>query len=383
MTSTLRRARVAISAVFLVLGVGIGVWIPHIPVMRARLELSDRALGGALLASAVGSVVAMPVVSRLITRFGSRAPTTIFGLAFCVALSLPTGATLAGGVLGFAARLFVFGVTSGAFDVSMNVHASRVETELGRPIMSSVHGLFSLGMLLGSAAASFSLARGNLPAFAALLASMLLAPVLAMAWLGLIPGREGRNDSRPFRIPPKALVILGLVATLGMMSEGGVADWTGVFLTTEVGMPVATAAIAWTGLALASTITRLFVGDRLVERWGGRRVLVGSAVLGASGVAFAAATAHPWLSPIGLGVAWLGLTSFVPIVFSAAGKQPGIAPETSLSAVATLGYVGMLTGPPVIGAISSAVGLRLALLAITAACVAVAWLGRGRAVHLP
>lgn len=376
----LKRARLAVSIVFLANGTGIGLWIPHIPVMKTRLGLSDQTLGAALFAMSIGAVLAMPAVSRLITRFGSGAMTTAASLCFCLTMTLPTGAH--GGLLDFAARLFAFGLMSGAMDVSMNVHGSRVETELGRPIMSSVHGLFSLGMLLGSAAASFSLARGNEPRVAAFVAAGSLAPILVAASFGLLRGREPDTGSKPFRIPPRALVVLGIIGTLGMMSEGAVADWTGVFLTTDVHVPVDRAALAWTSLALGSTLARLFVGDRLVERFGRRRVLVGSAIVGAAGVAVAALAAHPWLSPLGLGLAWLGLTSFVPIVFSAAGKQPGIAPETGLGAVATLGYVGLLLGPPAIGGLAGLVGLRLALLAITAACVIVALAARGRAVHL-
>ena len=378
----LARSRLAVSVVFLLNGAGIGLWIPHIPLLRARLGLDDRALGMALLAAGLGAVVAMPAATRMMLRVGSRTLTSIGAIAFCLVLSLPGRVAADAGAGGLGLRLFFFGVASGTLDVSMNVHASRIETAYGRPIMSSVHGLFSLGTLLGGALASILLARQIEPAVGLTIGSIILLPFAIGASIFLLPGPDPHAAKSGLTVPPRAILFLGLIGAAGMMSEGAVADWTGVYLTTVVGMPIVAAGIAFTALAFASTLGRLLVGDRAVERFGQRRVLVASAILAAAGIVVAVLVPHRLVAPAGLAVAWLGLTSFVPIVFSAAGKQPGVVPGVGLASVATVGYVGFLAAPPVVGAVSSMLGLRIAFLMLAFVCVGIALGARGKAVHL-
>ncbi len=381
-SSPLSRARVAVSLVFLVNGVGLGLWIPQIPRLRAQLGLDDRALGLALFAMAVGAVVGMPTITRLVGRFGSRRVTTFAALLFCIAMPLPVSALR---YAHLAIALFAFGFASGATDVAMNVHASRVEAEMARPVMSSFHGLWSLGALVGSGAASLLLAQdvgGTATMFGG---GVALAPVVLVAHTRLLrtPDAPRETGTRArFAFPPRGVLALGLLAVLGMMSEGAVADWSGVFLTTEARMTIAGAGATFTGLSLVATLSRLALGDRAVARWGRRPVLLASAALAAIGIVIAVASPNAVVSPVGFGIAWLGLTGFVPLLFSAAGQQKNVTSAAAMGAVATLGYVGFLIGPPVVGLVSHAAGLRVALLIIPLSCAVVVLLGRRPSLEL-
>jgi MFS family permease len=378
--STLNRARCAVSLVFVANGAGIGLWIPQIPVVRERLELDASALGLALLAMSLGAVMGMPLVSQLIARRGSRGPTLVASLMFCALLSLPVRMT---GFMPLLLALFVFGLANGAMDVAMNVQASRVEVEMGRPVMSSFHGLFSLGALLGSGLASLLLARHVASPTIMSVGTVLLTPIVLFATRDLLRGAEPHGSAgSKLVLPPRGVIALGLLAVIGMMSEGAVADWSGVFLTTEVAMSAADAGATFTLLSLMATLGRLFFGDRAVHAWGRRPVLVGSALLAAGGVVVAVALPGRVTSSAGLCVAWLGLTSFVPILFSSAGRQPNVPPAVAMGAVATLGYVGFLLGPPVIGFLAQATGLRVALLVIPLACAGVALAGARRSLRV-
>ncbi|HWA71950.1 MAG TPA: MFS transporter [Polyangiaceae bacterium] len=377
---SLKRARVAVSLVFVVNGAGVGLWVPQIPVIRTRLGLDSAELGVALLSTSLGAVMAMPLVSQLIARRGSRVPTIIASLCFCAVLSLPVRM---GGFVSLLFALLAFGLANGAMDVAMNVQASRVESEMGRPVMSSFHGLFSLGSLIGAALSSLLLARGLDSPSILSVGTLSLLPVILVATTGLLTGPEPRQAAGSrFVLPPRGVLALGLLAVIGMMSEGAVADWSGVFLTTEVAMSVADAALTFSALSLVSTLGRLFVGDRAVHAWGRRPVLVANALLAASGVVIAVAAPGRWTSPIGLAIAWLGLTSFVPILFSAAGRRQDVSPAVAMGAVATLGYIGFLLGPPLIGFLAQSVGLRTALLVIPAACLGVALVSARKSFRL-
>ena len=184
----LPRARHAIGIVFLVNGMVFGSWAPHIPLVQERLALGPAVMGAALLAMAVGALGSMLVAGTVISRFGSAPATRVSGLAFCLALP---AACLAPNLALFVAALAFLGAANGMMDVAMNAHGVAVETRLKRPIMSSLHGMFSLGGLLGAALGALALA-GVTPAAHALAAGIGLALILAV--VSMVMGR-GRSTS--------------------------------------------------------------------------------------------------------------------------------------------------------------------------------------------
>ena len=362
-------ARWAVSAVFFVNGAVIASWVPHIPAVKSRHALGDGQLGLVLLAMAAGSVLALPVAGRLVGRFGSRAMTTMAGLALCCALPLPL---LSGSVLSLSLSLALLGAANGALDVSMNAAGLSVERRHRRPIMSSFHAFFSLGGAGGAAVAGAAMGLGvDDRAHIAIAAGAGIAVVVA-AWRGMLV--EAAADQRPagvFGWPVPALLFLGMLAFAGLLAEGAVADWSAVYLHDGLTASPAVAAAGFAAFSLAMTAGRL-TGDRIVGRLGPARTLRGSGAVAAVGLGAALLIGTPLAAIAGFGLVGLGVANIIPVLFSTAGRAGGTAAGAALAAVATPGYLGFLAGPPLIGLAAEHTGLRTALGIVCLACVLVA-----------
>ena len=360
----LRRARLAIGVVFLVNGAVFGSWAPHIPLVQERLGLGPAILGTALLAAAVGALLAMLSAGALIARFGSAPVTRISGLLFCASLPL---VALAPSLLALVAALACLGAANGLMDVAMNAHGVAIETRLQQPIMSSLHGMFSLGGLLGAGAGALLL--GWLPPAIHVLAAM--AVLLATAFIAmrhLLPGRVDVGDAGPhFVLPTRAALGLGALAFLVLMSEGAVLDWSAAWLRGDLGAPPSVAATAFAAFSAAMAVGR-FGGDWLRGRVGDTILIRVSASTAAAGLALALLIATPLAAVVGFACAGLGLSNTVPVLFGAAGRLPGQQPGAAIAATASVGYVGFLVGPPLIGIVAQVTSLGAALWLIVAAC---------------
>lgn len=360
----LRRARLAIGVVFLVNGAVFGSWAPHIPLVQERLGLGPALLGTALLAAAVGALLAMLGAGALIARFGSAPVTRVAGLLLCMALPL---VALAPSLAALVAALFVLGAANGVMDVAMNAHGVAVETRLQQPIMSSLHGMFSLGGLLGAGAGALLL--GLLPpAGHVVLAAVVLIATALAAMRYLLPGRVDVGDAGPhFVLPTRAALGLGALAFLVLMTEGAVLDWSAAWLRGDLGASPSVAATAFAAFSAAMAAGR-FSGDWLRRHWGATVLVRASAGMAAAGIALALLLATPLAAVIGFAAAGLGLSNTVPVLFGAAGRLPGQQPGAAIAATASIGYVGFLVGPPLIGFAAQATTLGTALSLLVAAC---------------
>ena len=364
----LRRARLAIGIVFLVNGAVFGSWAPQIPFVQERLGLGPALLGAALLAIAVGALGSMLLAGGVIARFGSGPVTRVTGLALCLALP---AAVLAPNLVVLVAALGFLGAANGMMDVAMNAHGVAVETRLQQPIMSSLHGMFSLGGLLGAAGGALALGYVQ-PWVHALLAGSVLALVALVAMRWLLPGRIDVGDAGPhFVLPSRAALGFGALAFLAMMSEGAALDWSAAWLRGELGASPTLAGMAFAAFSAAMAIGR-FGGDWLRRCWGAASLVRGSALLAAAGLAFAVLVATPIAAIIGFACAGLGLSNAVPVMFGAAGRLPGMQPGAGIAATASIGYLGFLVGPPLIGFAAQATSLGAALGLLVVACGLVA-----------
>jgi fucose permease len=353
----LRRARLATATLFFANGCGLGSWVPHIPEVKLAHGLSEGALGLALLVIAVGAVAALPVAGALTARFGSRPVSRGAALWFCAVLPLPL---LAPDMTFLLASFILLGTGSGALDVSMNAHAVLIEERYGRPIMSSFHGLFSLGGLVGSALAGGAMELGLPPAEHLATTAAILAVTVLIAWPGLLPTSPAGDVGPLFVVPRGELVVFGTIALIALMAEGAIGDWSAVYIRMDLGAAPSTAAYGFAAFSLTMAIGR-FSGDRLVASLGAVAVLVGSALIGAGALAAALITAHPMAAVVGFAGMGLGLSNIIPIVFSAAGRLPGLAPGIGIAAVSTTGYFGFLAGPPLIGLVAEVSSLPIGL----------------------
>ena len=196
--------------------------------------------------------------------------------------------------------------------------------------------------------------------------------VVVMALQGLVlPQREGEHVGSGVARPSGALVTLGILALLGLLAEGAVADWSAVYLHDTLGSSPSTAAVGFAAFSLTMAAGR-FTGDALVGRLGSRRVLRGSSAVAALGLAAALLVGHPGIGVVGFALVGLGIANIIPVLFSAAAQVPGVPPGRALAAVATTGYLGFLAGPPLIGAVAEAAGLAAGLGLVSGACAFVA-----------
>ncbi len=342
------RTRLATSLVFLANGAGIGAWAASIPGVKSGLGLTGTALGFGLLMLAAGAMSAMPLAGWLGARRGGLVGPA--GALFAAALLLPA----APGYAALVPALFVLGATNGALDVLMNAHAARVEAARGQAIMSSFHACWSLGGLLGAGGTALAAYFGAevLPFAAAAVAAV----VGAAAWTGLGDRAPG-DGSAGFAWPSRAVAGIGALCFLAFMTEGAVADWSGVFLTGMTGATASGAAAGFAGFSAAMVLGRVF-GDMIVRRFGPALVLRAGAGLAMAG--FGLAVLWPAAGAAGFALVGLGVANMAPLLFSAAGRA-GTAASTGVAAVATLGYAGLLLGPPMIGVAADLIGLRPAL----------------------
>ena len=364
--------RLATFSVFFVNGAMIGTWVAHIPWLQDHLGVSKATIGLCLLCMAAGALVSMPLTGHILDRRSSASVTRAATLVFCLMLPLPLLATSAY-MLG--AILFVFGASSGAMDVAMNAHGVAVERELKKPIMSSLHGGWSLGGFAAAGVAVIAGAAGADPRLEALGVgvALWLAALYVTRRLGSASAQSKAGAG--LALPSRAVLLIGGLCFLVMLTEGGIADWSGIYLRHDAGASAAAAAMAFTGFSLGMAVARLG-GDVLNEQLGAGRLLRGGMALVAIALGGVLLIGEVVPAVIGFALCGLGIANGVPLLFSAAGRlEP---PGPSLAAAFTLGYTGFIVGPPVIGFLADRFGLPETLSLLILAALAVVALG-GRA----
>jgi len=353
------QARRASLLIFLVCGIGLSSWAPMVPFAKTNLGLDDATLGIILLSLGAGAILTMPMVGMLINKYGSRK--VMLTAAVVIAIILPL-LLLASSGIQLAGALFLFGAAIGSIDVAMNAHAVLVQERYGRHIMSSFHGLFSVGGLFGSIGLGLLIRYADLsPTVAAISISILLLLIAGSQYKYLLPhSEENTVESFSFVVPKGPVLILGLMCFVFFLAEGAILDWSGVFLQFNRGFDATMAGLGYAAFSVAMAVMRL-TGDKMVHKIGSRKVVVYGALLAAAGYFVAVSVSWPGAALIGFVLVGLGAANAVPVFFTAAGNIPGVATSVSIAAVTTLGYSGQLAGPAFIGFIAELTSLPLAL----------------------
>ncbi len=400
----LRRSRIAVLAYFFVLGAATATWSARLPAIKAALHLSDGRLGLALFAVPAGSVVTLAVSGRIADRFGPDRVIRAGGLACPLAL-VPIGA--AGDLGWLMAALACYGAMAGLLDVAMNACGARLEVGYGRPILSSLHAGYSIAGLAGAGigALSAGLGLGVLPTLAATAAVLIAAGLVAGPRVAIpspappsaSPGDEPSGTPRASpgghsvprrhpgprrpgtprfsaRIPPWALILsLGLLALAGQVGEGSAGDWSAVYLHVNLHSSVAFAAAGLAAFSVMMAAGRV-AGDRLAGRFGPVRLVRASGLLAGLGLAAGLRIGTPAAAVAGFALLGAGLAGIFPQIVSAAVRLDPARAGRAIGRIAAIAYSGLLSGPVVIGALASGVGLRDALLLPAALSVLVALL---------
>ena len=358
----LSRQRRAVGAYFWLLGVAVGVWVARIPEIQTRLRIDDGRLGVVLLMSAAGALATMPLAGRLAPRFGAKQLAWDSAALICVLLPM---IPIAPSVPTLMAVFAAYGAATGIYGVILNALAVHVEEQHARPILSTFHGLFSLGGLAGAALAAACSALQIGPIASLVGASIGIAGIYLVAspWLPeatidhVSPGKK--SASRWSRLP-RRLIVLGGFAFLGLVGEGSMGDWSAVYLRRSLGSSAALAGIGYGAFSLGMTTGR-FSGDALSKSLGDVTLLRSGAGLAAVGLLAAVLIAHPLAAIIGFAMVGAGLANAVPILYRASARTHGVEPVDGIATTSTIGYLGFLAGPPIIGLIASRTTLGTAL----------------------
>lgn len=356
-TKSPNQIRIATAAFFFVSGFGYTTWASRIPSIQHQLNLNDAQLGAALFALPLGLMATMPVTGRLLSKYsGSRI--MLFGALFF---------NLMLGLLGFAVHyweflivLFCFGSSRNLLNLSMNTESVGVQTFYKKSIMTTFHGIWSLAGFSGAALAYIMVANHVIAEWHLLSVSAFLVIVSFGFAPFTLQQQPAPQDKKPiFSLPDKTLINLALICFSTMACENIMYDWSGIYMNKAVHSTHATATAAFVVFMTTLTISR-FVGDRFVNLYGIKTLLQYSGVLIVLGYMLAVIFPFVPTTIAGFGLVGIGTSCMVPLVFAEAGRSATMSKGPAIAAVSTIGYLGFLVVPPIVGFIAQVSNLRFA-----------------------
>jgi hypothetical protein len=352
-------SRSAITAVFFVDGALFASWASRIPALSGRVGADAGALGLALLAPAAGALIAMPIVGGLLPGRSSRTFCRVAIAVLMVAVLFPG---LARSVPVLALTLLMVGLANSSLDLAMNAQGVSVERTLRYPVLSSLHAAFSFGGFAGAVLGALAAALHVAPLPHLALAAVVFGSAGLLATTRLPAGDEDADAQAPRlrwrRLPPR-LIALGAACFCSLLAEGGASDWSTKLVHDDLAGSAALGAIAYAVFSVAMGTGRLSA-DRLWARWGSEGLLRRSGTVAGLGFVLGLGVGDASAAIAGFGLLGLGLSGVVPTLFRSAAVQLGVATGPALAAVSSLGYLGFLAGPPIIGGIAQITSLRLA-----------------------
>ncbi|MES9523673.1 MFS transporter [Streptomyces capoamus] len=367
--------RAAITAFFALDGFLFAGWVVRIPDIKQQTHASAGALGLALLGVSAGAVLTMTLTGRLCRRYGSHPVTVVCMTVLALSVALPP---LTHSAPALAAVLLLFGAAYGGVNVAFNSAAVDLVAALRRPVMPSFHAAFSLGGMVGAG-------LGGLVAGALSPARHLLALTVLGLLVTAVAGRTLLRHEPP--VPPErtpaapatdggpggrgVVVVLGLVALCTAYGEGAMADWGALHLQQDLAASAGTAAAGYACFALAMTVGRL-TGTAVLGHLGRARTVIAGGTVAAAGMLLGALAPSAWAALAGFAVTGLGLANLFPVAVERAGALAG---PSGVAVASTLGYGGMLLGPPAIGFMADWFSLPAALTSVAALAAVAAGIG--------
>jgi MFS family permease len=362
--------RIAVSSFFFLAGICFASWASRIPDIQAKLQLNSAALGGVLLCLPIGLITSLPVAGFLVAKYGSRIIVMMAAILYSATLPM----------LGFAnstshlmITLFVFGFGGNMFNISVNTQAVGTEKLYHKPIMASFHGLWSMAGFTGAAVGTLMVHLHVVPPYHFLCITALAVVILIIFSGKLIRKDVNQDRQQPiFAKPDKSIFNFGLIAFCSMICEGAMFDWSGIYFAKVVRPDPTLVTVGYTAF-MCTMATGRFIGDWVAFRLGMKKMLQLSGILTASGLLLA--VFFPWFitATTGFLIVGAGVSSVIPMIYSAAGRSKEMSPGVAIAAVSTIGYLGFLFGPPFIGFIAQVTSLRISfgLIAVMGTLIAV------------
>jgi MFS family permease len=346
--------RIAVAVFFFLAGLSFASWASRIPDIKLYLGLSEGSLGLILFALPTGIMSSLPFTGWIISKWSSRTILLIASILYPLTLVLigmvQTPIQLAG-------TLFLFGTWSNFFNIAVNTQAIAVEQLYGKTIMASFHGIWSLAGFTGAAVGTLMISLELVPFWHFCIITALSIPVVLLANRYTVK-QDAQTGKQPlFAKPDKTILLYGLIAFGSMVCEGTMFDWSGVYFQNAVAAPAQWVTLGYL-LFMGAMATGRFISDRFTTRFGIKPVLQASGALIATGLMIS--VIFPYIIPAGIGflMVGLGVSSVIPLIYSAAGRSKTMNPGVALAAVSTIGFIGFLLGPPLIGSIAQIASLR-------------------------
>lgn len=354
-------ARLAVKIIFFLNGFAHANYYSRLPRIQDQFQIDNGTLGVVLLSSSLGALLAMPFSGWMIIRNGSRRIGLFSVYMYC---GLVPFITISPNLISLLTVFFLLGVSSGMLDVAMNAQAVMIEQRWGKPIMTSFHAFFSVGMMLGALSGSLfsKMDTSLLTHFVSITVVNLIVITVARFYL-LHDKPETKAEGPAFRLPSAGLVGIGIVAFCSMLGEGAMADWSTNYMENFAKASMSLAPIGLAAFAAAMTIGRIF-GDRARLKYGDKKLMIVCGLVSSAGLLISILFVTPAAVIAGFFIVGIGLSTIVPIAYSVAGNAKGIPSGVALAMVTTVGYAGFLFGPPIIGFLADFVTLRFALLLV-------------------
>jgi len=354
--------RIAVSAFYFCMGFSFASWASRIPDIKTKLHLSTGELGSILLALPIGQLIMMPVSGRLVTKYGSK---TILSFAILLYAIELTNLGWANHGWQLALALFIFGVVGNMSNISVNTQGVLAEKIYGRPIMTTFHGVWSIA---GFSGALFGLLMMNLNLaprqhFFAVAGLVLLTTFIARKYL--IAGTSPAAEKKKFFSKPEGILVkLGIIAFCSMVAEGMMFEWSGVYFKEVVKVSPSIVLLGYTTFMIMMATGR-FAGDRVIAAIGRKKTLQYSGILVLTGLMIAVLFPYLITATLGFFIVGLGVSSVIPTIYSTAARSAKTSPGMALAGVSSIGFLGFLTGPPVIGYIAQLSSLRVSFAVIS------------------
>ncbi|WP_406019742.1 MFS transporter [Succinivibrio sp.] len=363
---------------FGILGALEAAWAPMVPFVKSAMNLNDGQFGQLLLSMGLGSLIALPLVGPLVSRFGPRKVAISSGILLGLNLF---GITIVDSPYLVAFMLALFGASLVSIDVASNINAVVVESIFKKPLMSGFHGGYSLGTLVGAMIVSMLLTLGFSVSMSALFMFISMSVLCIISLQSLVSEIKSFNEEnsslnsddskhRKFNIPP-VIIVLGILCFIMYGSEGALLSWTAVFATQNRGIDPTTAGYFYTFFAITMTVSR-FTGNSIVTKFGRRLTVVTGAVMVSLGFMITAIVPYSIGMMIGFSIIGLGAGNIVPQLVSFTGTVKGIRVQSAISLINAVGYSGILLGPVIIGHVSNMSSLECSFELLGAAVAVVA-----------
>jgi len=354
-------SRIAISSYFYMLGFIFSSWASRIPQVKDKFQLNEAELGAVLFMLPLGALAALPFSGWLVHKLSSKWMSIVTALVYTVLLYLIATATT---IFSLSVVLFGFGLMGNFGNISMNTQGISIQHQINKPILSSLHAMWSIGAFSAAAVSGWTMRMGYSTTIHFLIVSLMAAFIIIVGSFHLIPD-EGLGDetSKVFVLPNRKLVLLGIICFCVAMSEGAMADWSSLYYRQIIHQLNTISTTGYTAFAMCMAAGRL-AGDRLVQSFKHATVLKANGILILTGMTLSLSFDYPMTVMIGFALVGFGVSSVIPIVYMLAAKSKDMAPSAALAAVSSVGFTGFLVGPPLIGFIAHEIGLRMALIIV-------------------